>query len=224
MAEHTSLRRYQAALFDLDGTLIDTAVDMIHALMQLADQYGIRHQLNVADYRQYISKGAVALVKSVFNQPSPTELESLRKEYLTIYQQQLNTHSQLFAGINSLITHLNQLSIPWGIVTNKPSWLAKPIVSSTPELSRSQVLVCADEVGQAKPHPEPLLHAANHMAIKPQHTLYLGDAESDILAAHAAGMASAVALWGYLAPEDAPLQWNAHHLFEHPKQMNQRFG
>ncbi len=224
MAEHVSHRRYQAVLFDLDGTLIDTAVDMIHALMQLADQHGIQHQLNVTDYRQYISKGAVALVKSVFNQPSPTELESLRAEYLEIYQQQLNTHSQLFDGINGLITHLNQHHIPWGIVTNKPSWLAKPIVNSTPELNGSQVLVCADEVGLAKPHPEPLLHAANHMAIKPQHTLYLGDAESDILAAHAAGMSSAVALWGYLAPEDAPIQWNAHHLFDHPKQMNLRFG
>ena len=85
--------RFSAVLFDLDGTLIDTAVDMIHALAHLADNHQIDHQLNVAEFRQYISRGAVALVKSVFNDPNPALLEQLRQEYLEIYQQQLNTHS-----------------------------------------------------------------------------------------------------------------------------------
>ena len=187
---------YQAILFDLDGTLIDTAVDMIHALARLADNHQIQHELNVADFRQYISKGAVALVKSVFSDPSAELLEQLRLEYLDIYQQQLNTHSQLFPGIAELITHLDNNATPWGIVTNKPSWLANPIVSNTPELRNAGTLVCADEVGIAKPDPKALLHAAQLMKIDPAKTLYLGDAQSDIDAAHAAGMQSAIALWG----------------------------
>ena len=207
---------YQAILFDLDGTLIDTAVDMIHALARLADNHQIKHDLSVADFRQYISKGAVALVKSVFSNPSAELLEQLRLEYLDIYQQQLNTHSQLFPGIAELITHLDANATPWGIVTNKPSWLANPIVSNTPELRNAGTLVCADEVGIAKPDPKALLHAAQLMNIDPAQTLYLGDAQSDIDAAHAAGMQSAIALWGYLAPEDQPHEWLAHHRFEHP--------
>lgn len=223
MTDLTQHNPYQAILFDLDGTLIDTAVDMIHALARLADNHDIKHNLNVAEYRQYISQGAVALVKTVFNNPSHDELQILRKEYLEIYQQQLNTHSQLFEGIKSLIQHLDQQKIPWGIVTNKPSWLAKPIVANTPELALSQVLICADEVGVGKPDPQPLLLAAKQMGLNLEHTLYLGDAQSDIDAAHAAGMQSAIALWGYLAPEDKPESWLAHHRFNGPNDLLGKF-
>lgn len=215
-------RRYQAVLFDLDGTLMDTAIDMIHALATLADKHGIEHRLNTHDFRQYISKGAVALVKSVFDDPSPDQLESLRQQYLSIYQQQLNTHSQLFDGVAELIEHLDQTNTPWGIVTNKPSWLAKPIVASTPHLQQSRVLVCADEVGIAKPDPKPLLHAAEQMGLIHQHTLYLGDAQSDIDAAHAAGMQSGIAMWGYLAPEDKPDEWLAHYRFSAPHEIKHK--
>jgi len=215
--------KFSAVLFDLDGTLIDTAVDMIHSLARLADNHQIDHQLNVAEFRQYISKGAAALVKSVFNDPAPELLETLRKEYLEIYQQQLNTHSQLFDGIAEMINHLDQSHIPWGIVTNKPSWLAKPIVANTSELSQSQVLICADQVGVGKPDPKPLLIAAEQMGLTVETTLYLGDAQSDIDAAHAAGMKSAVAMWGYLAPEDQVEAWGAHHRFEHPGELLQKF-
>lgn len=206
-------------LFDLDGTLMDTAVDMIHALMQLADNHGIDHNLNVAEYRQYISKGAVALVKSVFDNPSKELLEQLRIEYLKIYQKQLNTHSQLFDGIAELLKHLDQNNIPWGIVTNKPSWLAKPIVDNTSELNSSRILVCADEVGIAKPDPKPLIFAAEAMQITHSDTLYLGDAKSDIDAAHAAGMQSGIAMWGYLAPEDKVEEWLAHFRFHEPGEI-----
>lgn len=206
----------EAVLFDLDGTLIDTAIDMIHALATLADNHHIQHNLNVENYRQYISQGAVALVKSVFDNPSPDQLEQLRLQYLEIYQKQLNTHSQLFDGIAELINHLDGNNIPWGIVTNKPSWLANPIVQNTSELQQSQVLICADEVGVGKPNPKPLLLAAEQMKLNHAATLYLGDAQSDIDAAHAAGMQSAVAMWGYLAPEDKPEEWSAHHSLHKP--------
>lgn len=206
--------QFSAVLFDLDGTLIDTAIDMIHALATLADKHQIKHDLNVADFRQYISKGAVALVKSVFENPTPELLEQLRKEYLEIYQQQLNSNSHLFDGITELIDHLDQNNIPWGIVTNKPSWLATPIVLNTAKLNNAQTLVCADEVGVAKPNPKPLLKAAEEMNLDVNSTLYLGDAQSDIDAAHAAGMQSGVAMWGYIAPEDDVEKWEAEFKFE----------
>ena len=215
MAETT----FNAVLFDLDGTLIDTAIDMIHALTTLADKHDIQHNLNVADYRQYISQGAVALVKSVFDNPTPEKLAQLRQEYLDIYQLQLNTHSKLFPGIEALIQQLDQNNIPWGIVTNKPSWLAKPILANTPELAQSKVLICADQVGIGKPDPKSLFHAAELMGLTLATTLYLGDAKSDIDAAHAAGMQSAIAMWGYLAPEDKPNEWLAHFRFEHPDEI-----
>lgn len=218
MADNSS-KKYHAVLFDLDGTLIDTAVDMIYALATLADNHDIKHTLNVAEYRQYISQGAVALVKSVFNNPSPCELQVLRNEYLEIYQQQLNTHSQLFGGITEMIEHLDQNQTPWGIVTNKPSWLAKPIVANTPQLIKSQVLICADEVGVGKPDPKSLLVAAEQMGLVHANTLYLGDAKSDIDAAHAAGMQSAIAMWGYLAPEDQVEEWGAHFKFGSPHDL-----
>ncbi|WP_223786803.1 HAD family hydrolase [Marinicella meishanensis] len=215
--------RYQAILFDLDGTLIDTAIDMIHALAQLADKHGMDHTLNVSEFRQYISQGAVALVKSVFNDPPQQQLETLRQEYLVIYQQQLNTHSHLFDGVAGLIDHLDQQDIPWGIVTNKPSWLAKPIVQHIRALKNSRILVCADEVGSSKPSPQPLLQAAANMDLNHAATLYLGDARSDVEAAHAAGMSSGIALWGYLAPEDDPKQWSAHHHFASPVDLLPHF-
>lgn len=215
------MEKYQAILFDLDGTLMDTAVDMIHSLARLADNHQVDHQLNVADFRQYISKGAVALVKSVFDNPEPEKLESLRKEYLEIYQRQLNTHSQLFDGIAEMLAHLDQNQIPWGIVTNKPSWLASPIVQATAALNNSKILVCADQVGIAKPDPKALHHAAEQMGLVHANTLYLGDAKSDIDAAHAAGMQSGVAMWGYLAPEDRVEEWGAHFRFSVPKELHQ---
>ncbi len=215
---------HQAILFDLDGTLIDTAVDMIHALARLADNHQIDHQLNVSAFRQYISKGAVALVKSVFDNPAPSRLEQLRTEYLEIYQQQLNTHSQLFDGIADLILHLDNKQVPWGIVTNKPSWLAIPIVAATSQLNNAQILVCADEVGIAKPDAKPLLYAANQMKLNTASTLYLGDAKSDIDAAHAAGMQSAIAMWGYLAPEDRVDEWGAHFKIMNPHNLLNTFS
>ncbi|MGJ8662220.1 MAG: HAD family hydrolase [Marinicella sp.] len=214
-----TMPEFSSVLFDLDGTLMDTAVDMIHALMQLADNHGVDHQLNVAEYRQYISKGAVALVKSVFDNPSKELLEQLRLEYLEIYQKQLNTHSQLFDGIAELLLHLDQNQIPWGIVTNKPSWLAIPIVGATTEFNHAGTLVCADEVGVAKPDPKPLLAAAEEMGLTASTTLYLGDAQSDIDAAHAAGMQSGIAMWGYLAPEDKPEEWGAQFSFDEPGEI-----
>jgi 2-phosphoglycolate phosphatase len=214
---------YRAVLFDLDGTLIDTATDMLLTLGQLADEHQQPHNINIDDYRGFITHGSAALIESIFGQPPEAERHRLQKRYLHLYQKNLNRNTHLFAGMAELLNHLNQSEIPWGIVTNKPSWLARPIVSHLPELSDSRVLICADEVGHSKPHPEPIHKALKAMRIQADKTLYLGDAESDILAARAAGTESAVALWGYLHKHDQPEQWQAHHNFESPLELLELF-
>jgi phosphoglycolate phosphatase len=210
---------YRAVLFDLDGTLIDTATDMLLTLRQLADEHQQPHNINIDDYRGFITHGSAALIESIFGQPPKLERQRLQKRYLDLYQQNLNLNTHLFAGMDELLHHLNQSGIPWGIVTNKPGWLARPIVSHVPQLSESRVLICADEVGHSKPHPEPINQALKAMNIRADETLYLGDAESDMRAAQAAGTQAAVALWGYLHKKDQPDQWQAHHNFESPLEL-----
>lgn len=214
---------YRAVLFDLDGTLIDTATDMLLTLRQLAEEHQQPHNINIEDYRGFITHGSAALIESIFGRPPQAECDRLQKRYLDLYQQNLNRNTHLFAGMPELLNHLNELNIPWGIVTNKPAWLARPIVSHLPELAESRVLICADEVGRSKPHPEPIKQALKTMQMQAEETLYLGDAESDIIAAHAAGTDSAIALWGYLHDRDQPEQWQARHCFESPLELLQLF-
>ncbi len=210
---------YRAVLFDLDGTLIDTATDMLLTLSQLADEHQQPHNINIADYRGFITYGSAALIESIFGRPPKTERDRLQKRYLDLYQRNLNRNTQLFDGVGELLVFLNQANIPWGIVTNKPAWLARPIVAHLPELKAGQVLICADEIGYSKPHPKPIIEALESMRIKANETLYLGDAESDILAAHAAGTESAIALWGYLHDHDQPEKWQANHSFNSPLEL-----
>ncbi len=210
------MEKIKAILFDLDGTLVDTAIDMILALEILANNNGINKKLPIADYRPYISKGAAALVHALFPELEQGDQEQLRQQYLKIYQAQLNSNNQLFNGVSDLLSLLNQNKLPWGIVTNKPSWLTLPLVQNIRTLDAAQVVISADEVGLSKPDPKPLLIAAESINIDPHYILYLGDAQSDIKAAHAAGMQSAIALWGYLAPEDRPERWLANFAFKEP--------
>ena len=207
------MKTIKAVLFDLDGTLVDTAIDMIKALETLAKNHGIEKALPTADYRQYISKGSAALVHALFPELEQGNKETLRLEYLDIYKKQLNSHNQLFDGIPELLKHLDDNHIPWGIVTNKPGWLTAPLVATIPEFKTAQVVISADEVGVSKPDPKPLLVAAEQMNIDPSTTAYLGDAESDITAANAAGMVSMIANWGYIAPDDSPKTWQSNSEF-----------
>lgn len=210
------MKPVHAVLFDLDGTLVDTAIDMIKALETLANNHGIHKSLPTADYRQYISKGSAALVHALFPELAQGNKEQLRLEYLKIYKKQLNSHNHLFDGVPELLKHLDDKNIPWGIVTNKPGWLTAPLVATIPEFKTAQVVLSADEVGVAKPNPKPLLIAAEQMNIDPSTTAYIGDAESDITAANAAGMMSLTANWGYIAPDDEPDTWQAQLALNHP--------
>ena len=199
-------------LFDLDGTLVDTAVDMLEALKILAAENNLCINPDYHTYKALITQGSRAIVTSIFGHLDDQSIVALQQRYLDIYQQNLCEKSQLFEGINIVLEKLNGANIPWGIVTNKPIFLAKPLVQALPQLLQCEVLIGGDTTHHSKPHPEPINHAISHLSINPKDSWYIGDAQSDITAANAANMKSAVALWGYLNHDDKPQNWKANTL------------
>ncbi|MBL4659113.1 MAG: HAD hydrolase-like protein, partial [Alcanivoracaceae bacterium] len=199
-------------LFDLDGTLVDTAIDMLAALKTLASENGIDVEPDYHQYKELITYGSRAIVTSIFGQLADDVFKKLQHRYLEIYQNNLVIKSNLFAGIDTVIGSLDKADIPWGIVTNKPAYLAKPLIAALPQLGQCKVIIGGGCTSHAKPHPMPIIQALEIMQINPQSSWYIGDALTDIQAANAADMNSAVALWGYLKKQDKPEKWQSNSL------------
>jgi phosphoglycolate phosphatase len=199
-------------LFDLDGTLVDTAIDMLAALSILAQENGIQVKPDYHQSKELITYGSRALVASIFGQLSEKKFKTLQSRYLEIYHNNLLVDSKLFNGIEKVIQQLDQANIPWGIVTNKPTYLAKPLITAIQQLNQCKIIVGGGCTQHSKPHPMPILHAIEQMQIDPKKSWYIGDAHSDIMAANAAKMNSAVAKWGYLKADDKIETWNANSI------------
>ena len=206
-------------LFDLDGTLVDTAIDMLHALKLLAKENNIDIEPNHQEYKELVTHGSRAIVESIFGKTDVEEFLLLQKRYLKIYQQTLTRGSCLFEGIETFILCLDKQKIPWGIVTNKPYYLAKPLVDSLPELRNCRVLVAGDTTKHSKPHPEPINTALQELSLTPENSWYIGDALSDISAGNAANMQTAIALWGYIGQKDTPENWQACKILNHTSEL-----
>ena len=199
----------RAVLFDLDGTLIDTAPDMAEALNRLLRERG-REQLPFEWVRNQVSKGSVALVQLGFGtQLDDHELQQLRQRFLEIYADILCVNSRLFPGVNGVLAHIRDHDLQWGVVTNKPESLAKPLLDTVGLCHPYDCLVCGDTTLQRKPHPQPLLHACRLIATQPHDAVYVGDDPRDIEAGNAAGMTTLVALYGYIEGDQAPMLWGA---------------
>jgi len=195
----------QAVLFDLDGTLLDTAPDMGGALNELRAEYDLG-PLPAAEIRPLVSNGAAALVRLGFGDREPERFEALRLRFLEIYASRLAHETQLFEGGDALLDALDAANVPWGIVTNKPGWLTDPLLEALGLRQRARVVVSGDTLPEKKPHPQPLLLAAATVDRRPGACVYLGDAERDMLAARSAGMHGVLATFGYLDPET---EWSA---------------
>jgi phosphoglycolate phosphatase len=210
--------RKQALLLDLDGTLLDTAPDMAAALnVLLLEEH--RAALPFEHIRPVVSHGSTGLIRLAFGTPEDSERQRLVNRFLTIYSNALAAHTQLFEGFTPLLQQLRDHGLPWGIVTNKPAWLTDPLVATLGLDKQAGCVVSGDTTGERKPHPLPLLHAAQLMNIAPTDCLYVGDAERDIQSARAAGMPSVVALWGYIAETDEPRSWQADGMIERPEHL-----
>ena len=208
----------RAVLFDLDGTLLDTAPDMVAALNAL------RHEEHLAPLpylqaRSLVSHGAAALVRHGFPTAAGPRFEALRQRFLSIYAGSLAIETRPYAGVLEALAYLDSKAIAWGIVTNKPGELTGPLLEQLGLRSRAGAIVCGDTLAERKPHPLPLLHAAAQLAIEPAACVYVGDAERDVLAAQAAGMRAYVALYGYIPTNERPHDWPASGWIETPQEV-----
>jgi 2-phosphoglycolate phosphatase len=198
-----------AVLFDLDGTLADTAPDLGYALNQQRLARTMP-ELPIESVRSHASSGARGLLKIGFNiGPEDTGYEAMRDEFLDIYEKNLARSSDLFPGVPSLLTQIEQHGMPWGIVTNKAERFTFPLLRALGLLERAAVVICGDTTPHPKPHPAPLLAAAGKLGVPATRCLYVGDDERDVQAGQAAGMPVIVARYGYLGNGKPPEAWGA---------------
>ena len=206
-------------LFDLDGTLADTALDLGYALNTLLQEHG-KPTLPHADIRPVASHGAAGLIELGFGVARDTpRFAPLRERFLSIYKTHLTRETRLFPGMPMLLDQLAGRGINWGIVTNKPAFLTDPLVEQLGLHDDAVCVVSGDTTANRKPHPEPMLHACQLAGSKPEECLYVGDAERDIEAGNAAGMQTLVALYGYIGAQDHPETWGANGLIQNPQDI-----
>jgi N-acetyl-D-muramate 6-phosphate phosphatase len=196
----------RAVLFDLDGTLLDTAPDMIAALNTLRTEESC-DPLPYALARTQVSHGSTGLLHLAFPELAGNDFEAMRARFLSLYEARLTQDTALFDGCAAVLEALGQQGLAWGVVTNKPAFLTQPLLVALGLAQRAGCIVSGDTLPERKPHPAPLLHAARQLGIPPQHCVYVGDAERDVQSARSAGMPVLLALYGYLGPNDRPDAW-----------------
>lgn len=215
-AKIAKINGIRAVLFDLDGTLIDTAPDLGYALNLQRARYGLPP---LADdiIRPQASHGARGLLGIGFDlHPDDARFAHMREEFLLLYADNICHHSRPFPGIIELLAELDARQLKWGVVTNKPARFTEPLMSVLDLAERAACIVSGDTCPQCKPHPAPMLAGAELCGATPAQCLYLGDAERDIQAATAAAMPALVAAWGYIDSSDRPDTWGAHGQIRHP--------
>ena len=211
----------EAILFDLDGTLIDTAPDMGGALNNLLREEN-REPLPLSTIRPYVSQGGLVLTRLGFGDSvTEAEIEPLRQRFLQHYLAIIADNSRLFDGFEAVLADLEARSIPWGIVTNKPEWLTFPLLEQLELAARSAVVIGGDTLAQRKPHPQPLLVAAERIGVVARRCVYVGDDERDIVAGRAAQMKTLVAAYGYIEDATEIAGWNADGVIDRPSELLQ---
>lgn len=206
-------------LFDLDGTLLDTAPDFEFCLNQLLAEEG-RTTLELPQIRQVISQGAIGLMQLGFQITEDAhDFIALKERLLDKYFECLGNHTSFFPGIEKLLTKLESNKIPWGIVTNKPERFTLPLIEKIAFPSSPQCIISGDTLAYSKPHPQPITHGCKLLGIDPNRSMYVGDDHRDVLAGQAAGLACCVVHYGYIHKKDDPQKWQAQFYVDHADEI-----
>jgi phosphoglycolate phosphatase len=218
------MRTFDAVFFDLDGTLADTAPDLAAAANRLVVERGLP-PVAYEKLRPVASHGARGLIGAAFGKsPEDPEFPTLRDTFLDYYEADIAVHTRLFDGMDEVLARLEAAGIRWGIVTNKIARFTVPLVAAIGLAPRASAVVSGDTTAHAKPHPAPLLHAAEVSGVAPARCLYVGDDLRDIQAGKAAGMATVTAAYGYCGDGEPPEAWGADYLIRHPAELLALFG
>ena len=206
----------RAVLLDLDGTMLDTAPDLIGALNTLREEEG-RPALADGLLRPVVSHGSGAMVQRGFDlHPAHPDFNRLRDRFLALYRARVSHSTRAYPGMDALLDELEARGLPWGVVTNKPGWLTEPLLTDLGYFRRAACVISGDTLPCRKPDPRPILLACEQLGIAPRHTVFVGDAERDVDAGRRAGTLTLVALFGYIGAEDRVNTWGAHGLIGHP--------
>lgn len=205
---------FAAVLFDLDGTIIDSAPDLAGAANEMLRARGLP-EAPYARLRAAVGSGACGLVGEAFGVvPGDGDFLALRDEFLARYALRLTNETRIFEHVSPLLDALDAQAVPWGIVTNKAIRYAEPVTRALGLYDRAGVVIGGDSTPHSKPHPEPLLEAARRLQIEPARCLYVGDDLRDVQAGHAAGMLTVAVTWGYLGMGEPVEAWGAHHTID----------
>ncbi len=212
-------RRAGAVLFDLDGTLIDSAPDLAGAGNDMRVARGLA-PYPLEHFRAMVGSGARGMVGRAFGVgPDEEGYVALRDEFLNRYEARMTLATRVFGDMLPVLDAFDARALPWGIVTNKATRFADPLVRALGLLPRAATLVCGDTTAHSKPHPEPLLEAARRLGVEAAECLYVGDDQRDVQAGRAAGMTTVAVHWGYLGEGDAIEAWGADHLVQTPAEL-----
>lgn len=216
---NSQLPRARGVLLDLDGTLLDTAPDLMAALNELRAQEGLA-AVDEGHLWPVVSHGSAAMIQRGFDMsPDTPGFEELRQRFLHLYRDCVSRRTRPFAGMDELLDVLEEQNVPWGVVTNKPGWLTEPLLADLGYLQRTGCLVSGDTLPCRKPDPAPVQLACEKLRLAPSECVLVGDALRDVDAGRRAGVLTVVALFGYIAAEDRVAHWGADGLISHPLEL-----
>ena len=210
--------KLSCVLFDLDGTLVDTAPDLIACLNKTLVVHDYRAVDNT-HIKPCISMGSLAMIKHAAADADEALQAKMLDFMLDCYQHNIAEHSRFFSGIHETLDTIESLGLKWGVVTNKRKRFTLPLMHAMKLMDRAACIISGDTTANSKPHPEPMLAACKQAQVNPENCVYIGDASHDIAAGKSANMKTLAALYGYINENDRPENWGADALIEHPQQL-----